>query len=727
MTDNSIEFTGEQLAKANEEVMRLGLNSDNILSKMLQQLKNYSQAMTDAAKTTGVFNDITKLSNEASKIFGTSIENTSEFFEKLSHVTQEQSNALSVLSVGLLGVSKIFNSLGADNRGLQTFSGQIKEIVNSADKLTEPFQILAKSFGFDVNSKNLSMVKGYLLDIANNLGQGTDKAMQFSRGIFDLAARTGQLKDLYNQAGPGLENLINLSENYNQKLFAIGATTNTMPEKMGEYFNMLNKLPGLLDDNVSSGDQAADTMNQMAKMIQLAHGTGQSFEEVLTQTTTAFETFGLRGNDALNMVSRASQLSRELGITLDDTKGLIGETANSFRMLGDNTTSVSRITEQFFNGLRNSGLGVKPALDTIRGMTDALANLNIAQKAFISARSGGPGGLLGGIQIERDLASGKADEVLNKIRQSFTQQVGGRIMTREDVNTQADAREFTRQRALLQSGAFGNIAKSDEQAAAILKAFSSPGQIDKRTADQVLNESVKEGANYEKLTATTLAKISNQIEAFKSRGQFAAARVAQGMTEGESGRAVNAYMDDARRRSVNAADGRNNSLVYNADAIRDLPKMKDAFTTAGVALFDSVRTKLVTPDSLYEKGKQNTAEYNATHAKVNDPNSPFPKYQNRQSAMEEEFKREMVAKGNALPTRSGGLSINNMALARDTANKIANKYRSDPNANASPIQKNSEHPTEIVVNVYLPDGSKQVSQTQVQLNSAMKHGVNGNR
>lgn len=565
------------VAQATDTLQRYGNTSSDVLPKIIELFKGHAAATEAAAKSLSIFNDIGTLNAKTSEILGTSISNNTEFFKRLGEMTSQQVNALSALSVGLLGASNLFEKMG-NNRGLNTFSGQIKEIITSATGATSPIIALAKAMGLgNVDNKNFLSIKEQMLSMVNKFGDATDKSLNFSRSIFDLAAKTGQLNSLMQQAGPNLTNLGSLSANYAQKLNDIAAATNVDPRAMGEYYQLLGKVPGILDRQSSSSNNATNSMAALEKVIKLAHGTGQEFSEVINQLSLSWETYGLTGDKALNMTARMAELNRNFGINLEDTRGYITNMADTFKMLGDNTDSATSIFNKFFDGLRAGGLGIKPAIDTLQQMGSSLAHLSLAQKSFISSQTGGPGGLLGGIQIEKDLAAGRSADVLDRIRQAFTQRVGGRVMTRDDVQTQRDAAEFTRQRALLQSGAFGNIAKSDEQAAAILKAFASPASTkDRKAAEDVLKQSIQEGTNYEKLSVSVLQEISRKLDGIKIAGGFTGLRTVQQsitpLAGGRVGQAVESELAQNTARAIRPIDNADNSRERVREILGSIPR-----------------------------------------------------------------------------------------------------------------------------------------------------------
>ena len=80
---------------------------------------------------------------------------------------------------------------------------------------------------------------------------------------------------------------------------------------------------------------------------------------------------------------------------------------------------MSGIMNDYVGALQNTGMTGQHAMEVVKGMTDSIAGMSVAQKAFLSSQTGGPGGLMGAFQIEKDLREGKIDKVFDKVRQTM--------------------------------------------------------------------------------------------------------------------------------------------------------------------------------------------------------------------------------------------------------------------------------------------------------------------
>jgi hypothetical protein len=158
----------------------------------------------------------------------------------------------------------------------------------------------------------------------------------------------------------------------------------------------------------------------------------------------------------------------------------------------------------------------------VSGIAGGIKDLDIAQKAFISAQTGGPGGLAGGYQIEMMMREGNMDQVFNMVQQTLKQQFGGSIVTLEEAAQNAgSAAQMVRQVAFLRQGPLGNVVKSDQEAYRLLEAMKTgtgPGAL--KSPEAAMKGALAEGEGIQKRQSTILTNIANFTE-----------RLAQGMVQ----------------------------------------------------------------------------------------------------------------------------------------------------------------------------------------------------
>jgi hypothetical protein len=488
-----------------------------IVSKAVADgLSKISMVAKEASSTFSIFNVVQELANQG--------------FDLLKTKSEAAGAGIDLLAAALIGPSKLLSQIAVD-KSMSSLSESIKQVAADTRGIFGPLGSVASALGIAFDFRAVSKAGPALEELKQkviNLGANMEQHINLERAVFNMATQTGQLNEMFSRTGYTLSGLSNLATTYSEKLLKVAVATGSDNAEVGKYFDVMSKFPPIYGENIDAATAVANQMERLSKTMTLARGSGQSVTEGLSQQKTLMDTFNVSAERSNDITVEGSQLTEKFGVNIATTTGFLTEMASSFKFLGDNTQGATAIMNEFFGGLRDGGLGIGPAMETIKQMTESLSHLNIAQKAFLSARTGGPGGLLGGIEIERDLAAGKSKEVLDKLRDSFLKATGGKVITREDVHTQQEAAEFTKQRAMLQSGAFGGIAKSDEQAAAILKAFSRPGGVDLKTANDALADVMKKGQDYQKLSYTKVDHIAQTLDGMAVRGGVKAADIVQG-------------------------------------------------------------------------------------------------------------------------------------------------------------------------------------------------------
>lgn len=574
-------------------------NMGNAAQNAQNQLTNYNLALEQARENTESYNQVANMSSTILNQFNGSLLKASNYFKDGTAFTREQANAFSALGVTVMGATKAF-SLMTDNSNVVNFSGQLNAMIEVATKSTSPLAAmtqLAKDFGLNITPKGslqqqFGTLTTALKDAAKNIGQAADESLKFSNVNFQLLATSGQLNDIWDQGRIGLSALNEKLQDQSKMITATAGATGILLPTLGQYYQQLGKIPGALTQIVTEGGKGGQQVSLFQKAVQLASGTGRDFQAVVNDMSTAFENYGKTGNDALLFTARMTEQANNFGISVADTKGFMDNMSGAFRMLGDNAEGTSKIFSEFFGQLRNTGLGVKPSIEIMEQMTGAMSKMSVAQEAFISRRGGGPGGLLGAVQMEKDLREGKTDEVFAKMRQTFMSQIGGKIMTQGDVKTQGDASQFEKQRQLLMSSAMGGMAGTKDQATRILEAFAKgPEQGKFKEGGELLKETIQMGSNIEQKSLTQLVDVNKHLEEIRMQGGMSALSFAQKAftTAGTGAVAQNitSNMAESARQGREATNqqGGDKTQMYGAQAFGGLMKnFSDVATSSGSAL-----------------------------------------------------------------------------------------------------------------------------------------------
>lgn len=494
----------------------------DVLSKSLDTLKLFSNTTIDAGKAL------------SSMLRG--LQNIASSQKDSVRLTQEQTKTFGLMTATILGASNAFDKFG-NQEGLNTFGNQIDQLVATASKAKQPFE----AFGWVIQKLGLNVVKEAgdtvgtlatkITNAAKAMAAAPDSALKLQNGFLQMSAAGGNLGRVFEQAGPHLNNLNNLLQQQTKMIAQASGATNTSVDTIVKYYTALGKIPGYLNENIQGIDAAGHSINMLSASVRLATATGQTEEDVLKDLSSAYLTYGESGEKALEFTAKIAELSQKYNIQIEDTRSFITDMANSFKFLGDNTSATSNLFDKFFENLKNTGLSARSSKDVIEDFGKSIGNLTIAQKAFLSARTGGPGGLMGAVQIEKEIREGHMDKVAERVRAALKQQFGRIVTQEEGSKSQAGAQEFVRQRMFLQQGPFGQIfgsgAEGEGKATRFLEALAKPEGKAGRTGAEILKDDMKRGADIANKSDTKLTQMNAELEGIKMFSGIIALNTAQ--------------------------------------------------------------------------------------------------------------------------------------------------------------------------------------------------------
>lgn len=316
--------------------------------------------------------------------------------------------------------------------------------------------------------------------LAEGLMSNANESEKLENSFIALSAASGSLDKIFKDQGSGLKDLSALTAAYtNATANAADATGLSVHQSM-EFANALKTIPDIMDQYITTGNKGTESTTALIASMRLMTGTGRSQADVIKAMNTAYDDLGQsqgKVNDSsqkgAEFLATISSVSTTLKLKFDDVRGVMESVAEQFKFVGDNTDAAARVLGRYTDALRETGLTSKASTDIIQGMVKGISDLSTGTKAFLSLRSGGPGGLQGAFQVEQLLRQGKLDQVVQMAEKSLKQQMGGRIFTQaEAAQSPEAASQFMRQRQLLQGGSFG-IGKGmgDDQATRLLEAL----------------------------------------------------------------------------------------------------------------------------------------------------------------------------------------------------------------------------------------------------------------
>lgn len=496
----------------------------------------FNNTIVNSQKEIGRYTDFMGIASEALKNLASGLKSVAGVQQNNNLLTQQSTLLLGNMGNAALGASKAFGGM-ADHAGITNFTGQIETMVATAARTTGGLSALAKALHIPATD-TIGKTTAQITELIKGVLAGPDAALKFQNGFLQMAAAGGGLGKVFQQTGGDLRNINDLLQTQSQMLGKAIQATNTDAKTTTEYYTALGEIPGYLNAQSGATEVGVGKLNMLTAAMKIAHGTGQEQRAIIGDLTKAYETYGASGEKALDFTARISELSQKYNVRLQDTREYMTRTAESFKFLGENVDSSAKMFESYFSRLRDTGLSTKAAVEVTDDMAGSLAKMTIAQKAFLSSRTGGPGGLMGAVQIEKDIRDGKMADVMKKVEDALKQQFG-RIVTQQEATTsQQAAAQFVKQRMFLQQGPFGQLTGGDEgKATRLLEAFAKPGGVSQTDATKLLSDTVKRGSDVEQKSYTQFTQMNAQLEAIKMlSGIIALGSVQRGLTPGAGGK-----------------------------------------------------------------------------------------------------------------------------------------------------------------------------------------------
>jgi hypothetical protein len=348
--------------------------------------------------------------------------------------------------------------------------------------------------------------------------EGFDRTVATERAIIGIAAATGQLTSMFDEQGASLVPLEDEYASFNQMLYNVAAATGRSEEEVQTAALAFGKaFPEALSKSISAIGENGVAMNALQASITLASAYQIEHGDVVQGLTKIYQSFGTVGDDAFQAMTGIFEVAQDLDLPIDRVSSTIMSSAEAFKILGDNVMGVTSIMETFTKAFEESNLSPEGIMQVVGSMTRGIDQMKVGTRAFISAQTGGPGGIAGAIDMDIALMEGRVDEVLGKTMQAMEQQFGGPVLTTEDVKRDESlAGEFYKQVQYLTQVA--GIAGSDREAYRILEAMSTgvTDQLELGKSEEErqaeMQSAIARGNTIQERGVTELTTIRQQME-----------------------------------------------------------------------------------------------------------------------------------------------------------------------------------------------------------------------
>jgi len=483
---------------------------DSLLAA-LKQTGNLAEASRVAWQNTknGIMEATNELKNYGS--FGKVIEDVNGFFEKhnisletANKLLVENKNTVSNVISGMMALSNLpvpeyFEKVGTSSRvALGSLQTDYTKTLNYISKLPFSGPII----------ESMKKLEGFTVRF--------DAARNAENSLLAMKARAGDLGDTFKKFGNDLSGLDQYMDNFLNQVKDVSDRTGMAPDSVRELAQSLGEIPGRLEGMSEFTDSAGQKMDNLTAVLKISRGTFHDVGKVMEIVTQQYSKFGTSQDNALKLVSRMHSATQQLGMPIANMTTLVSNASSAFKFLGDNSQAALTIMGGLAPALKKSGLGPEAITELVSGVEDGISKLDVAQRAFISAQAGGPGGLQGAAQIQLLQQQGRSDEILNMIKGGLAKQFGGRgaISLQEAAGDQGMAAQRQKQIAFLTQGPFGQLVGGEQQASKLLDAFKA-GTADGKAllnAQDATKQAITKGEGEQKRQSSYLQTVTNQLD-----------------------------------------------------------------------------------------------------------------------------------------------------------------------------------------------------------------------
>ncbi len=367
--------------------------------------------------------------------------------KKLSEGREDIEKARKKIRDGQLDDSKLTE---AQREGLDRLKTKLGEIEQKEEKLA------AVREAMDAMSPFLKQIQG---------------ARDYEANLLKLSMATGEYTDLAAAQGGTTLDLARHAQETSQRLKGVSEATGVTVAKVTEFRTALGPVPGVLDSiGVASASTGKD-MSYLETAMKVATGAGMEFGAAASSLRGIYENLGLQGAKQIEQFQAIGNVAKQAKMPLETVQGYFDELASSLRFLTQDMTGAMGLLGVFGDKLR-ANLGPAAIRDLASGMVRGLSEMDMSMRAFQSQMTGGPGGMLGALQIKEEMGTeGGMARSLERMQQAFRAETGHDIMTRKEAAESGRpdlAAAYVRQQELMQQM---GLAGGEDQAAQLAEAM----------------------------------------------------------------------------------------------------------------------------------------------------------------------------------------------------------------------------------------------------------------
>ena len=467
---------------------------------------------------------------------------------RFNTISKETTLGLALLSTTFIGASESMREFG---QGSLVGSRSAKQLTTDINSLQKAFSQLP------VVGPLMEKTVGPFLKIMAGMAPSTDNVRAMETQLVGLSARFGGFGDSATRLN-FIENLDRNFSHFNTTMTNLSLATGLSREEVSEYAKKLMSIPSVIATMNQGLEIGGKQMTRMEAAMRVSRGTTGDLDDAIKAMNYQFKSFGKINEVAYDMLARTHSVAQQLGQDFKDLEAPIFNIARQFRVFGDNTDSAIRLVGNLSRALMQTGLGIEPTTKIIEGITSSIAQMDIAQKAFLSSQTGGAGGLRGAYEIDMLLRQGEEGvaAVYEKMEQALRQQFGGEIVTVEQASQDdVAASQMTKQLAFVMEGPFGKLAQSTGEAYKLFEAFSKGTTPTAEVAAGATGEAMAADEKIQVRQQTSLDTIATLAKHAVFQRDLLIAQKARGIVGGDNSRArqfMRTYAEGASQRAMQA-------------------------------------------------------------------------------------------------------------------------------------------------------------------------------
>lgn len=534
------------------ELKAKGFN-DKQIKELNDLLKNNTETAKENAKATQELSDVYKdfgdvLENLQKNAQGTLPKLFLDAKNPMASLQETMAKYPQIAAAAVLATGKLndaFKGLSgnlSDMTGFETYEKRHMQLVQFISGSKDQLSAASAALGM-----NPEKIKSDADKAGISIVEFTTKTLQASRNqqlfndtLLKTAATTGQLdvlKEQINKYGT----LDAVGADYVQQLKQIQLNTGKSTEETLKYYTAMMKVPGMLDmvsSELTNSEGSAVSFGEA--LITMSEGTQIPMETLTSQVNQLRDSFnvalgkGSSGDEALKFLAAMDKASHDLGMSYETLRGHINTLASTFKMYGNTSQDLVKDLHQVSKALEATGLSAQNSGELAQKYIANINNLSLAQKAFISQQTGGPGGLQGAFDIDALLREGKFDEVFKKVQESMREQMGGDLVTLQQARESPEAAsQYAKQITMLQQGPLGQFASTPAEAERLADAMATGGIAQQTALDdmsEIAKQSYKDGKERQKQNATVYSKMQDVMDAMRIDTQVIAQAATQYMS-----------------------------------------------------------------------------------------------------------------------------------------------------------------------------------------------------